>query len=121
MKFTSFNPLIVTADAAPIVALFEALGFEKRHTNPNENTGVTNVTLRHPDGFQVDVASGPGMQQDLTLIRLNVDDFDEAYAFFTERGFVAPVGHAEELPTSKSIMLVSPTGFGFNLCQHIKK
>ena len=32
MKITSFNPLIVTKDAASTIALFEALGFERRHT-----------------------------------------------------------------------------------------
>ena len=40
MKITSFNPLIVTKDAESIIALFEALGFEKRH-NLQANTGTT--------------------------------------------------------------------------------
>ena len=31
MKITSFNPLIVSKDAAPTIALFEALGFEVHH------------------------------------------------------------------------------------------
>ena len=32
MKITSFNPLIVTKDAESAIKLFEALGFERRHT-----------------------------------------------------------------------------------------
>ena len=32
MKITSFNPLISTKDAASAIQLFEALGFERRHT-----------------------------------------------------------------------------------------
>ena len=31
MKITSFNPLIVSKQAEEIVALFEELGFKKRH------------------------------------------------------------------------------------------
>ncbi len=32
MKITTFNPQIITKDAKSAVALFEALGFERRHT-----------------------------------------------------------------------------------------
>ena len=42
MKITSFNPLIATKDAASTIALFEALGFERRHTK--ESIGLDNVT-----------------------------------------------------------------------------
>ena len=31
MKITSFNPMIVTKDLESVVAIFEALGFEKSH------------------------------------------------------------------------------------------
>lgn len=36
VKITAFNPLIVTKDAAPVIALFEELGFEKRHTKDKD-------------------------------------------------------------------------------------
>ena len=32
MKITTFNPLIVSQNADEVIALFEELGFEKRHT-----------------------------------------------------------------------------------------
>ena len=32
MTITTFNPEIVTKDPGSVIALFEALGFEKRHT-----------------------------------------------------------------------------------------
>ena len=56
MKITTFNPLIVTKDAASTIALFEELGFEKRHEK--ESIGINNVTdVRRKDanGFHVDV------------------------------------------------------------------
>ena len=122
MKITSFNPLIVTKDAENVIKLFEALGFEKRHSL-DASTGTddfTSVRMKNAEGFYVDVANVP-VPQDMTLIRINVDDFDEAYKFFTERGFTNPRGgHTVDTKTNKSCMLKSPSGFAFDLCQHIK-
>ena len=124
MKITTFNPLIVTRDAEPVIALFEALGFEKRH-NLQANTGKTDfnsVRMRDANGFHVDVANVPTVPQDMTLIRMNVDDFDEAYAFLTERGFKNPRGgQTVDTKSNKSCMMVSPSGFAFDLCQHIRE
>jgi predicted enzyme related to lactoylglutathione lyase len=123
MKITTFNPLIVTKDAENVIKLFEALGFEKRHSL-DANTGnvdFTSVRMKDANGFYVDVANVP-VPQDMTLIRINVDDFDEAYKFLTERGFTKP-GESKvvETKTNKSIMMISPSGFAFDLCQHIKE
>ena len=124
MKITSFNPLIVTKDAENVIKLFESLGFERRHSI-DANTGkedFTSVRLKNADGFYVDVANVESMPRDMTLIRMNVDDFDEAYKFLTERGFTNPKGgKTVETETNKSMMMVSPSGFAFDLCQHIKE
>ena len=124
MKITSFNPLIVTKDAENVIKLFESLGFERRHSI-DANTGkedFTSVRLKNADGFYVDVANVESMPRDMTLIRMNVDDFDEAYKFLTERGFTNPRGgKTVETETNKSMMMVSPSGFAFDLCQHIKE
>lgn len=125
MKITSFNPLIVTKDAKAVIQLFEELGFERRHTieaTENNGTDITSVSMKDANGFQVDVAQAP-VPQDLSLIRMNVDDFDQALAFLTEHGFKNVKGTEETLDTSsnKSAMIVSPSGFAFDLCQHIKE
>ena len=124
MKITSFNPLIVTKDAKAVIQLFEELGFERRHTieaTENNGTEITSVSMTDANGFHVDVAQAP-VPQDLSLIRMNVDDFDQALAFLTEHGFKNVKGTEETLDTSsnKSAMIVSPSGFAFDLCQHIK-
>lgn len=124
MKITSFNPLIVTGDAEKTIKLFEELGFERRHsidvTSPSEKE-ITSVRMKDANGFYVDVAGVPGMQKDLTLIRMNVDNFEEAYEYFTARGFKNPSGDATvDTRTNRSAMLASPSGFAFDLCQHIK-
>ena len=123
MKITTFNPLIVTKNADEIIALFEALGFEKKH-NIEANTGTTDfnsVRMKDANGFHVDIANLPVLQ-DMTLIRMNVDDFDEAYQFLTERGFTNPRGgQTVDTKSNKSCMMKSPSGFAFDLCQHIKE
>ena len=124
MKITSFNPLIVTKDAEPVIRLFEELGFEKRHrieAVENNGTDITSVRMKNADGFYVDVSQAP-VAQDLSLIRMNVEDFEEALAFLKERGFRNVKGTDETLDTrtNKSAMIVSPSGFAFDLCQHIK-
>lgn len=124
MKITSFHPLIVTKDAASVTRVFEALGFERLHTiNAVENNGtnITSVSMKDANGFCVDVAQAP-VPRDLSLIRMNVDDFDEALEFLKAKGFrnVKATGETLDTATNKSAMVVSPSGFAFDLCQHIK-
>ena len=76
--------------------------------------------MKDANGFKVDVADAPNTKQDITLIRMNVDDFDEAFKFLTDKGFKNISGRIVETKASKSVMMVSPTGFGFDLCHHIK-
>ena len=126
MKITGFNPSIVTKDAEAIVSVFEALGFEKKH-KPTGTSAVGNqyVSYRMSDsnGFHVDVSSSTAPRaQDLTCIRMNVDDFDEAYAFLTARGFKnMQNGTVTDTGSAKACILYSPSGFGINLIQHIRK
>ena len=125
MKITSFNPLIVTKDAESAIKMFEELGFEKNHTSTVQDKGedITTVCMKDSGGFHVDIAQSNTVPQDLTLIRMNVDDFDEAYKFLTDRGFKSTSGSDKtvDTKTNRSIMMVSPTGFAFDLCQHIKE
>jgi len=124
MKITTFNPQIVTNDAEAAVQLFEELGFEKRH-NPTGigDLNVEGIRMKDANGFCIDI-SQPEIQlpQDLIAIRINVDDFDEAYQLLLSRGFKNVYGDKTVgTSSSKSAMLVSPSGFGINLVQHIKK
>ncbi len=125
MKITSFNPLIVTKDAQAAVEVFEALGFHREHSidaTENNGTEINTVCLENDEGFHVDISQAP-VPQDLSLIRMNVDDFDEAVAFLKARGFhnVKDTDETLDTPTNKSAMIVSPSGFAFDLCQHLKK
>ena len=123
MKFTSFNPLIVSKDAQSAISVFEALGFERIHSidaEHNDGTLIKTVCLKDSNGFRVDVAQADDLKQDLSLIRMNVDNFDEALEFLKSKGFRTAREETLDTRTNKSAMVISPSGFAFDLCQHIK-
>ena len=125
MTITGFNPLIVTKDAEAVIALFEELGFERRHEKTGINDGdVTAVSMRYTgeDGkvFHMSIFSAP-VPQDITSIRMNVRDFDEAYRMLTEKGFQNAQGEKiTDTGTSKATMMASPSGFTIGLSEHIR-
>ena len=126
MTITTFNPAIVTKDPESVIALFEALGFEKRHTKTGINdSDITNVRMRYTgeDGkiFHVDVAKAP-VPRDITAIRMNVRDFEEAKKMLEENGFKNAQGDkVTHTPSSVATMMVSPSGFAINLGEHIRE
>ena len=123
MKITSFNPLIVTKDADSAIALFEELGFVKRHTKEDISlNNVTDVRMKDANGFHVDVSQGNG---EWMMIRMNVDDLEEAISFLEARGFHKARHEAAnetvDTGSSKFNIMVSETGFIIAVSQHIKK
>lgn len=113
MKITTYNPQIVSKDPEPVVKLFEELGFEKRHQKDSiGKIGVTGIRMKDSDGFYVDVAGvDVGQPNDSETIRMNVDDFDEAYQILVSHGFVNVFGdRVAETPTSKNAVMSSPGG-----------
>ena len=122
MKITSFNPLIVTAKQAEYQKLFEELGFEKRHNKVSGvSTDINTVRMRDENGFHVDIANVSQLERDMTIIRMNVDDLDEAFNLLTAHGFKAMDGSVSLTPSSKSVLMVSPSGFAIDIVKHIKK
>ena len=122
MKITSFNPLIVTKDADSAVALFEALGFEKRHIKEGiSENNATDIRMKNADGFHVDVSQGTG---EWTMIRINVDALEEAIALLEARGFHKARHEAAnktiDTGSSRINIMVSPSGTIFAVSQHIK-
>ena len=122
MKITSFNPLIVTKDTETTIALFEELGFERRHTKEGiSENNVTDVRMKDANGFHVDVSQGTG---EWTMIRMNVDNLEETIAFLEARGFHkarhAVANKTIDTGSSKFNIMVSASGFILAVSQHIK-
>ena len=121
MKITSFNPLIVTKDAEFAIALFEALGFEKRHNKiSGVSADINTVRMKDAGGFHVDITKANALERDMTIIRMNVDDLDEACQLLTAHGFKAVQGSNSLTPSSESVLMASPTGFAIDIVKHIK-
>lgn len=114
--------MIITKDPESAIQLFKELGFEMRHTKEGigENK-TTDFRMKDANGFRVDIAKGDG---EWTMMRMNVDNFDEAIEFLTAHGFREP-RHEQAKKTvdtgsSRFTMMVAPSGFIVTISQHIK-
>ena len=125
MKITAFNPLIVSPKAAEVIEVLEALGFERAHLKEGiEGDGeqISSTDMKYGEEFRVDVAQVDSFERDLTAIRMNVRDFEEAYEFLTARGFKNAGGDkVTDTGSSKAALMVSPSGFAISLAEHIRK
>lgn len=126
MQITSFNPLIVTKDAESAIALFEAMGFERRHEKTGINDkDITSVRMRYTgeDGkiFHVNITQAP-VPQDICSVHMNIRDLDEALQMLTDKGFTNMQGEKiTDTGSSKATMLRSPSGFTISVSEHIRK
>ena len=124
MEITTFNPMILSKNADEIIKLFEELGFERKHqVNNIDNKDISSTRMKDASGFHVDIARVESMERDMTTMRMNVRDFDEAYEFLKARGFKNARGedHAVESKSARSCLMISPSGFSIQLTQHIRK
>jgi hypothetical protein len=121
MNITGFRPLVVSKEAEALVEVFEELGFERKHTKTDIEGGKnTNYVMKDANGNCINIASSERVPQDLTSISINVDDFEEAYEFFTSRGFRNSRGDkVTETSSSVDTYLIAPSGFAITLTQHI--
>ena len=122
MKVTSICPLIVSPKAKELIELFEEMGFEGAHVKSDiENGANINTDMKDINGNRIDIASSEVLPKDLLSIKINVDDFDEAYEFLKSKGFVNTRGDKITITSSsKDTFMVSPTGLGITLSQHLK-
>lgn len=123
MKITGFCPLIVTKDPESLMKVFEALGFERRHTKRDIEGGQNiNYAMKDAEGHRINITSSETMERDLTSISMNVDNFEEAYELLLSKGFVNPRGDkVTDTSSSRSTMLIAPSGFPITVSQHIHK
>jgi adenylate cyclase class IV len=122
MRITSFNPAIITENVDDVVKLFEELGFKKRHQSHvlnSEGKEASGIRMRDENGFYVNITQRDSFGRDLTFIRMNVDDFDEACEMLAARGF-KNAASVVVTKTNKNAAFVSPSGFMIHVCHHIK-
>jgi putative intracellular protease/amidase len=123
MKITTFDPMIISKNADDVISVFEDLGFSKTHApvTKTEAGEVPSYRMKHENGYHVDVADLKIVPQDITYIRMNVDNFAEAYDILVAHGFKNTRGDGSvETKSSKAATMVSPSGFTISLIEHKK-
>ena len=124
MKITTFDPIIVSPKAEDLISVFEALGFEKSHAPVSATSigDVQSIRMKNEGGFHVDIADVKGIPEDRTYIRMNVDNFDEAYDILLKHGYKNKMGENKSLESksSKAATMISPSGSVIALVQHVK-
>ena len=80
------------------------------------------IRMKDTNGFYLDILKPEyDLLDDVVGIRMNVDDFDEAYRILLEHGFRNVYGEETvNTRTSKAAMMVSPSGFSICIIQHLK-
>ena len=78
--------------------------------------------MKDEDGHGISIAQVDKFPRDMTLIQMNVDDFEEAYELFKAHGFTNMKRNDDAIYTgsAKTAVMVSPTGFAVNIVYHIK-
>ena len=106
-----------------IISLFEELGFERRHQVDNiDDKDISSIRMKDTNGFYLDVARVESLPRDMTTMRMNVSDFDEAYELLKAHGFKNARGEDQTVDSksARSCLMISPSGFSIQLTQHIK-
>ena len=139
MKITTFDTVIISRKADDIISLYEELGFARAHTrilDPDSPSSmdfyrdlgydidpsgsITIAIMKDADGHNVEVADAKDIPQDMVHIRMNVDDFEEAYNTLVAHGFRNTRGDTQlEVKKAKGAMMVSPSGLRILIIKHI--
>ena len=125
MKITTFNSFIATSKTDETIALFEELGFERHHKKEGIEIAErddTVIRMKDANGFYLDILQPDSdMQRDSMGIRMNVDNFDEAYELLQNHGFKNVYGdETVNTSSSKAAMMVAPSGFTICVIEHKK-
>ena len=78
--------------------------------------------MKDANGFYIDILqSDSNVSHDTMGIRMNVDNFDEAYEMLQDHGFKNVYGdETVNTSSSKAAMMVAPSGFNICVIEHKK-
>jgi hypothetical protein len=123
MKITGFNPSILTSKPDDVIRLFEDIGFKIRH-NDKAAEGIAggDVRMEYAD-FRLDITTVESFTKDKNLMRMNVDDFEEAYKILQGHGFCNALGDGVIIESEHftGAHMAAPSGFEIMVMQHKKK
>lgn len=123
MKVSTIKPLILTTNAEKLIKVYSALGFKKKHVKDDIEilNSTTNCTILVDDNDnRIYISQADNIPKEMTVIHINVDNFDEAYEHFKSEGYYDAKPQITRSATSISQLMFCKTGTGVIICQHIK-
>jgi hypothetical protein len=124
IEITNFSPLIMTNDAENVGKVLEELGFVKRHEKKDvTETKDSGFRMKDAEGQHVSVAQVNQMPRDVVAVQINVHNFDETMELLKAHGFKNMSGEGKVIDTgsSKTAMMLAPSGFAINVVYHTAK
>ena len=78
--------------------------------------------MKDAEGHGISIAQVNQIPRDMLAVQMNVDDFDEAMALLKSHGFTNMRGEGSVIDTgsSKTAVMVAPSGFAVNVVYHVK-
>lgn len=121
MNAKTFYPVILTPDSITMLESLEVFGFEGAHEKHGiaENSN-DHFVLKNAEGLRVDVVETRTTPRTFTAIRVNVENFGEAVAYLTSKGFKNLHPETVESKSSKSTMMAAPDGVCYLITEHVK-
>lgn len=120
MKITAFYPAILTKNADKIIEHQSKFGFSVIHERDDLFCpGDKEYVLENENGKRMDVVYVEELEKNCFMVRVNVDDFDEALNIYLNDGFTIFKGPSID-DCSKNVLLNCPDGELIMLMQHIK-
>ena len=112
MKVTSVNAALIGNDAAAVVAFYENnFGFKLMHrTDLSDGLAPLTAmfTLENEKGVSYDVIQLDGAAEEAAASRVNVDNFEDAFAAYAALGYAVAYGPA--IIESATTALLSKSG-----------
>lgn len=121
MKIKTFYPAVFSTDPEATVKAMETFGFGIAH-DVEAATQFKNemFVLEDAEGHRVDVIGLKQAPRNFTGVRVNVFDFDEAYAELSAQGYKAYNSDMVESKMSRSALMMSPQGIPYIIIEHKK-
>ena len=120
MQVKRIYPTVVCKDIKHVMDAYTNSGFKVIHEVHNiMNEGDKLYVIENELNQRIDVIETDKVSNIFHMIRINVDNFEEALAYYTGKGF-KPFKEPMDTASNKAVCLESPTGLHIMMFQHKK-
>lgn len=118
MKVKRIYPVLVCNDSAPVMEVYKNSGFKVIHEINNIfNEGDKLFVIENDLKQRIDILETNKVSNLFHMVRINVDNFEEALDYYTNKGFKT-IKEPMDTVSNKAVCLESPTGLYIMMFQH---